>query len=221
MEEIRLTKTEIHRLYETKINFGVPPIIGNHYLNKISEILLENDLHNAVNLISGGSQELFQMLRSGRLSLSLVASTTPIQDSHFDIELLTQKKFVIVVSPNHPLADRKSIHFSELKDESFVMFNERFIHNNALNVLSKQNDFKANVVYRSNDLNILKGMIKQNIGISFLTEIALTKEDRLISIPLEDDIQPSFLISLVKPATITNNPSVEHITEIIRRIHLD
>lgn len=35
---------------------------------------------------------------------------------------------MIVVSPNHPLAKRKEIAFSELKDEPFVLLNEHYVH---------------------------------------------------------------------------------------------
>lgn len=221
LEELYVTKTEIHRLKREKIEIGLPPIIGNYYFPKLSSIFLEKNVHNDVNLISGGSQEMFKLLKNGRLTLSLIGSTEPIVDEHLNIELLTEKKFVIVVSNKHLLANRKSVKFSELKDMPFVMLNERFIHANALKKISKHNDFTPNIIYRSNDLNILKGMIKQQIGIGFLAEIAVNDTDELIKIPLEDELQPKFLISLVQSNPTIPSASQELISNCIRMMHLD
>lgn len=52
-------------------------------------------------------------------------------------------------------------------------------------------------MYQSNDLSILKSMIREQVGIGFLTEIAIHPEDQLVVLPLTDAVQPRFLISLV------------------------
>ena len=221
LEELNLAQVEISRLKEEKIEIGLPPIIGQYYLEKFSSLLTDKDMHKHINIVTSGSQELLRLLKNGKITFSLIGSTESIIDEHLNTTLLDEKRFMIVVSPKHPLANRKSIKFSELKDERFITFNERFAHTIALNRISVYNHFTPNVIYRSSDLTILKGMIKQQLGIGFLTEIAVDDMDGLVKIPLEDTVQPKFLISLVQSPPTIPSTSQELVSNLIEMAKLN
>ena len=68
---------------------------------------------------------------------------------------------------HHPLAKQKSVAFSELVEEKFVVLNEQYIHPKAMQKLAKQAGFTPKVIYQNSDLNILKGMIKEGWGMDF------------------------------------------------------
>ena len=217
LQEIKMAKAEITQLQKKKLRFGMPPIIGNEYFPKLSSYFIKSQLMDQIEITDGGSRDLYGMIHQGRIDLAILGSTQPIIDQKLEIELLLDKRFMIVVAPTHPFADRQTISFSDLTAEQFVLLNEHYVHPAAFKKLAKQAHIEPQVVYQSNDLAILKSMIRENIGIGFLTEIAIHPEDHLVSIPLSDQIQPHFLISLAKRTQQIPTPLQENVVEVIQQ----
>lgn len=217
LQEIKMAKAEITQLQKKKLRFGMPPIIGNEYFPKLSSYFIKSQLMDQIEITDGGSRDLYGMIHQGRIDLAILGSTQPIIDQKLEIELLLDKRFMIVVAPTHPFADRQTISFSDLTAEQFVLLNEHYVHPAAFKKLAKQAHIEPKVVYQSNDLAILKSMIRENIGIGFLTEIAIHPEDHLVSIPLSDQLQPYFLISLAKRTQQIPTPLQENVVEVIQQ----
>ncbi|EOH1686406.1 LysR family transcriptional regulator [Enterococcus hirae] len=217
LQEIKMAKAEITQLQKKKLRFGMPPIIGNEYFPKLSSYFIKSQLMDQIEITDGGSRDLYGMIHQGRIDLAILGSTQPIIDQKLEIELLLDKRFMIVVAPTHPFADRQTISFSDLTAEQFVLLNEHYVHPAAFKKLAKQAHIEPKVVYQSNDLAILKSMIRENIGIGFLTEIAIHPEDHLVSIPLSDQLQPHFLISLAKRTQQIPTPLHENVVEVIQQ----
>ncbi|EMF0045014.1 LysR family transcriptional regulator [Enterococcus hirae] len=217
LQEIKMAKAEITQLQKKKLRFGMPPIIGNEYFPKLSSYFIKSQLMDQIEITDGGSRDLYDMIHQGRIDLAILGSTQPIIDQKLEIELLLDKRFMIVVAPTHPFADRQTISFSDLIAEQFVLLNEHYVHPAAFKKLAKQAHIEPKVVYQSNDLAILKSMIRENIGIGFLTEIAIHPEDHLVSIPLSDQLQPHFLISLAKRTQQIPTPLQENVVEVIQQ----
>ncbi|EMF0128440.1 LysR family transcriptional regulator [Enterococcus hirae] len=217
LQEIKMAKAEITQLQKKKLRFGMPPIIGNEYFPKLSSYFIKSQLMDQIEITDGGSRDLYGMIHQGRIDLAILGSTQPIIDQKLEIELLLDKRFMIVVAPTHPFADRQTISFSDLIAEQFVLLNEHYVHPAAFKKLAKQAHIEPKVVYQSNDLAILKSMIRENIGIGFLTEIAIHPEDHLVSIPLSDQLQPHFLIALAKRTQQIPTPLQENVVEVIQQ----
>lgn len=217
LQEIKMAKAEITQLQKKKLRFGMPPIIGNEYFPKLSSYFIKSQLMDQIEITDGGSRDLYGMIHQGRIDLAILGPTQPIIDQKLEIELLLDKRFMIVVAPTHPFADRQTISFSDLIAEQFVLLNEHYVHPAAFKKLAKQAHIEPKVVYQSNDLAILKSMIRENIGIGFLTEIAIHPEDHLVSIPLSDQLQPHFLISLAKRTQQIPTPLQENVVEVIQQ----
>ncbi|MBU5361785.1 LysR family transcriptional regulator [Enterococcus raffinosus] len=216
LKEITIAVTEIDRLKEETLDFGLPPIIGNFYFPKLSSYLFKNNLMQHIHLVDGGSRDLYGLLRRGKIDLALLGSTQPIRDDELTSELLIEKRFMIVVSPNHPLAKRKEVTFSELKDEPFVLLNEHYVHPTAFKKMAQQAHFEPQIIYQNSNLNILKGMIREQIGIGFLAELAVSSDDHLVMIPITDEPQPTFMISLVQREQILDSTIRGQLIELIR-----
>lgn len=215
LQEIKMAKAEITQLQKKKLRFGMPPIIGNEYFPKLSSYFIKHQLMEQIEITDGGSRDLYGMIHEGRIDLAVLGSTQPIVDQKLEVELLLDKRFMIVVSKNHPLAQYELLSFKDLIDEQFVLLNEHYVHPAAFTKLSKQAHIEPKIVYQSNDLTILKSMIRENIGIGFLTEIAIHPEDNLVAIPLSEDIQPRFLISLAKRVQQITTPLQEKVIDVI------
>ena len=146
--------------------------------------------------MEAGSTTLLDQLRTGKLDLALLGSTTPLTDQLINAEILAQQTFKIIVSPTHPLANAKKVAFAELADEKFVTLKEGFVHPAALRELAQTAGFTPNVAYTTPDISVLKSMVAENIGIGFLAALAISPADNVIALELADAHQPQFLISL-------------------------
>lgn len=215
-QELKIAKTEINRLGDDIVNLGLPPIIGNFSLHKLYPYLSNEGLMEHIHLVNGGSNDLYSMLMKGEIDMALLGASHPINNENLISEFLIQTRFMTVVSNNHPLATKKSISFSDLKDEKFVLLNQHYIHLNAFRQFSQYAAFKPEIIYKSNDLNILKGMIREGIGIGFFAEIAMDKLDNLTYIPFSDEPQLNFKVFLV---CRKNSLKSSYIKKIFETIH--
>ncbi|WP_018664357.1 LysR substrate-binding domain-containing protein [Heyndrickxia acidiproducens] len=196
LKELDIARLEIDALKMEKVVFGLPPIIGNYYFPLISSKLAKENLLQNIDVHEDGSQSLLKNLTTGKIDMALLGSIHPIEERQLTQHLLSRKKFKIIVSPKHPLATKKSVAFKDLKNEPFIQLSDRFIHPLAFEKLMKQTRTQPAVIYRTNDIQIIKGMVAENVGISFFTEIAVAEYDPVVALPLTDPGQPEFLISL-------------------------
>lgn len=218
LRELRIAKEEISHLTIKKLPLGLPPIIGNYYFPKLSPQLLKADILPHLIIRREGSENLLRQVKLGRLDVGLIGSLDPIQVESLSAEILTKKKFKIVVAKNHPLAQQKEVAFGKLTTEKFLLLSEQYVHHHAFLRLSQQNNLDPQVIYQSDDLDILKGMIKSGMGVGFLAELAINSDDNLVTLDLTDNNQPQFLISLVYRNSSILPPIMEKLLELIRQI---
>lgn len=218
LTELAIAKKELMQLSEEKVRFGLPPIIGNYFFHEFSQALIRDQLLDYLEIIEGGSNELTKRLKMGRIDMGVVGSIQPLRDPHLISEVLMIRDFVIVVSPEHYLATRDSISFRELAQEEFLLLNEHYIHPMALKAFATQAHISPLIRHQGQDLAILKSMIRANIGIGFLTEMAIFDEDQLIKIPITDADQPRFWVSLVRSHEAPNSLIRTQLIDIIHEL---
>lgn len=221
LRELRIAKREMSHFNTEQIPFGLPPIIGNYYFPKLSKQLLDQDILQHLKIIRDGSENLLRQIRLGQIDIGIIGSITPLTEDGLKSELLKEKKFQIIVAKNHPLASKTQVAFRDLLDENFVLLSERYVHLYAFQQLTATSSFEPHVVYQSDDLQILKSMIKDGVGIGLLAEIAIQPEDNLLAIDLIDDNQPLFYISMVQRSAEISTPLHKSFTELIRRVFME
>ncbi|MFT8318195.1 MAG: LysR substrate-binding domain-containing protein [Sporolactobacillus sp.] len=203
LQELETADSEIKAIKKEKVRFGIPPIIGSYYFPLLSEYLLKDQSLSSLVVYEDGSKSLLHRLLKGELDLALLGTAQMIaemNDSLLTAQILAHKKFKIIVSAQHPFAKRESISFKDLEGENFIQLNERFVHPLAFNRLCQQAHIRPKVINRLNDIQIIKGMVARNVGISLLTEMAIMPQDPVVSIPLNDEKQPEFLVSIAYQA---------------------
>lgn len=220
LHEIRVTKREMSRYNSTQLPFGLPPIIGNHYFPRLTQYLLDQDILQHFKIVRDGSENLLRQIINGKVDIGIIGSLHPITNESLTSKLLVEKKFQIIVNKQHPFASRSDsgIFFKELIDEEFVLLGEQFVHLHAIQQLGESSNFDPEVIYQSDDLQILKSMIKNGVGIGFLAEIAIQPEDNLVALDLLDSQQPSFFISLVQRSVELSSPLLEKLSASIEQV---
>ena len=116
-----------------------------------------------------------------------------------------------ILPSGHSLADKEAIAFSDVLNENFIILDEHFVHLKAFQHLNSQYHHAATPFFQTDDINLLKQLLRKKIGISLLSEIAITKEDKdLISIPMVKEERMSLYVSLLTLKETNLHPEVEN-----------
>ncbi|KIS03816.1 LysR substrate-binding domain-containing protein [Paucilactobacillus wasatchensis] len=213
LQELDTAKADLIALSQQKIRFGLPPIIGTYYFPRLAKLLIRENIMPHLQTMEAGSATLQEKLTTGELDVALLGAIAPLKIKNVETLTLTSTDFKVIVSPEHPFKKRTTIKFTALKNEPFVTLKEGFVHPAAFRQLTAANNFQPQIVYTTPDINVLKGMVHENVGISLLSELALTSEQEVHAVALEDSDQPHFDIVLAYRTQV--NPLIQKLINVL------
>ncbi|MEF2861001.1 MAG: LysR family transcriptional regulator [Streptococcus salivarius] len=211
LPEIQGAQKEILRSLSSYNTIGFPPLIIDYLVRKEPAFIENVSALRNIHPIQEGSIELLNLLSKGELDASFIGSLEPIIDKRFSVKTLMTSDLYYILPSGHSLADKEAIAFSDVLNENFIILDEHFVHLNAFQHLNNQYHHAATPFFQTDDINLLKQLLRKKIGISLLSEIAITKEDKdLISIPMVKEERMSLYVSLVTLKETNLHPEVEN-----------
>lgn len=211
LPEIQGAQKEILRSISPYDTIGFPPLIIDYLVRKEPAFIENVSALRNIHPIQEGSIELLDLLSKGELDASFIGSLEPIIDKRFSVKTLMTSDLYYILPSGHSLADKEAIAFSDVLNENFIILDEHFVHLNAFQHLNNQYHHAATPFFQTDDINLLKQLLRKKIGISLLSEIAITKEDKdLISIPMVKEERMSLYVSLVTLKETNLHPEVEN-----------
>ena len=211
LPEIQGAQKEILRSISPYDTIGFPPLIIDYLVRKEPAFIENVSALRNIHPIQEGSIELLDLLSKGELDASFIGSLEPIIDKRFSVKTLMTSDLYYILPSGHSLADKEAIAFSDVLNENFIILDEHFVHLNAFQHLNNQYHHAATPFFQTDDINLLKQLLRKKIGISLLSEIAITKEDKdLIAIPMVKDERMSLYVSLVTLKETNLHPEVEN-----------
>ena len=216
LPEVISTRKEINRSLAQYSTVGFPPIIIQYLFAALNEKDKFNFLKK-VRPIRGGSVELLNLLLKGDLNASLLGLIEPLNYPSIETHDLFHKELYVVLSKNHPLATAPSLTFEDLVDQSFILLDEHFVHLKAFETLNQKYQNKAEIFFKTDDIAILKELLKKGIGLSLLADIALSDEDDdLIKIPLIPKDKITFTVYYAYLKSATPSSEVEALFNLLK-----
>lgn len=216
LPEVISTRKEINRSLAQYSTVGFPPIIIQYLFAALNE-KDKFDFLKKVRPIRGGSVELLNLLIKGDLDASLLGLIEPLNYPSIESHELFHKELYVVLSKNHPFATAPSLAFEELADQSFILLDEHFVHLKAFETLNQKYQNKAEIFFKTDDIAILKELLKKGIGLSLLADIALSDEDDdLIKIPLIPKDKITFTVYYAYLKSATPSSEVEALFNLLK-----
>lgn len=167
-----------------KVQIGFPPIIMSEFFETMLPQKKKLDFLQSFHLICGGSKELKKKLLDGDLDFSLLGSLHPLEEHRLRVFPLYRRELVVCVARQHPLAKQSEVRFSELLNEDFIMLDEHNVHLSAFEYLNKFYGNQAKITTQLDNLPLIKQMVAENLGITIVTESALSDQDNnLVKLP--------------------------------------
>lgn len=216
IEELEIAQKELTRAKQERISFGLPPIIGSWYFPRFTPALLQAGLLNQLEVVDHGSASLLQLLAKGELDLALLGSLQPFQQPSLRACVIDKAPIRIIVAKDHPLAAFKDgVSFAQAAQYPFITLDDEYVHAQAFRQAARLARVRPKIVFKTSDVQILKALVANHSGISFLTDLALDGNDGLAALPLTDGSQPEFIISLAARANRLLTPNAQRLWSIL------
>ncbi len=216
IEELEIAQKELARAKQERISFGLPPIIGSWYFPRFTPALLQAGLLNQLEVVDHGSASLLQLLAKGELDLALLGSLQPFQQPSLRARVVDKAPIRIIVAKDHPLAAFKDgVSFAQAAQYPFITLDDEYVHAQAFRQAARLARVRPKIVFKTSDVQILKALVANHSGISFLTDLALDGNDGLAALPLTDGSQPEFIISLAARANRLLTPNAQRLWSIL------
>jgi len=129
-----------------------------------------------VKLITGNSQRLLQELRSGGADLGFL--TFPVNEPDVVAVKAMDEELLLVTHPDHPLASHRRIASKDLVRQPFVLFESGSNTRRVIEEFFVREDVQPEIVMETENVEILKALVRTGMGIAILPHAAVAREVR-------------------------------------------
>lgn len=166
-KNLTLELTDLMELNSGEIRIGIPPIVGAAFFSKMISYFKEKYPLIKITLTEVGTKKIKQGVDDGSLDIGLIC-TLPAQGSNFEIINVIKDPLRLIVHSGHPLASKKTVNFSDLKNEPFILYRKDFTLYDLIIKECSKNDFQPNIVCESSQKDFLLGMVEGKMGVALL-----------------------------------------------------
>lgn len=175
---------------ERELSVGLPPTAGSiYFFEKLSDFrkLYPN---TKLYIKNDTSKYLPDMVLNQELDLAVVIE--PFDDKRFEKNIVYKSEAVLVVSKDHPLADRDELDFSLLKDYKFLQISKDYQYYWVFKDYCNKAGFEPNVVFENYDWDMILEMVAAKEGVTILPKPLVKKyfSDRVKLISLKNPTFP-------------------------------
>ncbi|SDI34432.1 DNA-binding transcriptional regulator, LysR family [Alteribacillus persepolensis] len=173
MEDMKKAAEDIKSRKKGSFKFGLPPVIGSNVFPDVIAGFRKQYPETNMHIIEEGAKIMEKSLLEGNIDVGV--AILPVDTELFEVRPLINKNLLLVVSSDHPLAVRKHVQMSELRDEAFLMFQKGFSLYDRVREGCIQAGFEPDITHESTQWDFLVEMVKKNFGITFLPETLCQK----------------------------------------------
>lgn len=153
-----------------------------------------------IRLRQGGSDELIEQVRTGRLDLAFVSRPTRSPDDVV-IGALDSEPLVLACAPGHPLATRAQVKLADLTDEQFVDFPPDWGTRDLADRVLTGAGVERRVALEVTDVHSLLDLIAFGLGVALVPQSFSGKTDLVRFVPLDDSVPAWETVSVTADPT--------------------
>lgn len=128
-----------------------------------------------VRIKTGHTPELLEELKQNGLDM-VYSSTNFNTDTDLKCCYLRKENLIFICSPEHKMADKKSVPIGEVMKQEFLVTEREGICYGRLRELAAHNDALFNPTIELDSVYVISDLVSRGVGIAFLPEHAVLKE---------------------------------------------
>lgn len=208
---------QIENLEKGHMHFGATNFIGVYLMPEILSVFQTNFPNIDINFSIASSKKLMKSFDDGTIEFAFLSGYVNVCLDSYIIKKIFDDELKVIVGSNHKFVTRDSIKFDELKNETFILKNEKSsLYHFLEKKIGKDNLKDKNILTISNQEGIKEAVIN-NLGISFMSRKALKYELELGHIKtlklLDSDLNR--VINLVYKKQHTLTPAAKEFIECV------
>lgn len=157
------------------LRIGALPTIAPFQLPQIIQHFRQEMPQVTLTLVEDYTDHLLDRLLKGTLDVAILA--LPIDDPRIQVEPLFREALMVALPPSHPLADKPSLSFNQVRQEPFVLLHEVHCLGEQILGFCRQQEFQPHVVCESAQISTIQELIRLGVGVSLLPEMAIDPAD--------------------------------------------
>ncbi|MET3506606.1 LysR family transcriptional regulator [Halalkalibacter oceani] len=159
-----------------QIRIGLPTIVNSFFFSQLLASFHKEYPEVTFQLEEAGSKKIEEEITNDKLDFGVVV--LPDKHDMLDYYMFETDKLKLVVPPSHRLVGRETVALSELKDESFIMFNREFELRRLVLAACREAGFEPGIISETSQLDFIEEMVAYNLGITLLPESTCTELKR-------------------------------------------
>lgn len=149
----------------TATTYLLPPLLGRYHAR-----------HPGIRFFvrEQASAGIVEAVLSGELDLGVV--TLPLDSSaegRLEVEHWVDDELMLIVPPGHPLSERSSFEWSDLRDVPLVLFEAGSAVRAHIDSRMEESEVRPEIVMELRSIESIKQMVAQGIGAAFVSQFAL------------------------------------------------
>ncbi len=193
--------------------------ICSTYLPPVLTKFIQDYPNVKLRVTSIGSDRALKVLRDGLVDIAIVMASSLFKpSSEIVVDFLYQEPIVVLLSPNHPLADYTSIPIPELIQYPQLIFKEGYGMQNLVREAFDRWGARLNAVLELNSIDAFHGAIAQSNSWLALLPQSATLNSETNSNLIVRNISPSAPIRkivLVTTQDRLNLPPIQHFRQLV------
>jgi DNA-binding transcriptional LysR family regulator len=166
--DIHTELNEVTQLEKGVIRIGIPPMVGEMFFPRIIGLFHQQYPNIKIKLFEVGSKKVEEEVEDG--SLDLGVAVLPIKANTFESYEFAKNPIMLIVDSKHRLSGRTVVNFSDLKDESFILYRQDFgLYQMIYNACSLAG-FEPDIVCETSQWDFMARIVADGLGIAFLPQ---------------------------------------------------
>ncbi|WP_156291080.1 LysR family transcriptional regulator [Oceanobacillus salinisoli] len=188
-ENLTSELNDVMDLKKGEVKIGIPPIIGAAFFSKL--ISTYKEVYPSIDILLNevGSNKIKHGVSEGELDIGLICNL-PVLKENFETMKLLNDPLMLVVHKDNPLATRKTINFSQIEKEPFILYQHDFSLHDKIIEACENHGFYPNVVCKSSQKDFMIEMVEAKLGVALLPSKICGKmnNDKIKSIPFNRSV---------------------------------
>lgn len=173
-KEIEDAVEQMKELKQGTLRLGSARTYARYFMPFLLTGFREKYPHVKIHLDEGSSQDMIRSLVELKNEVVIIAKTGKNPDISFIP--FSKEELVLILSPDHDLAQKKAIDLEQLAEEPIIMKDPGSGTRRLVDELFAQVNCKPNVLMETSDAEIIKLLVQHGEGISFLVREAVAVE---------------------------------------------
>ncbi len=181
-----LEVNDYKQLQKGTIKIGIPPMIGATLFPKIFSEFKKRFSNLDIYLYEEGSLAIREQIERDELDFGIVI----LSDASPNLNLLPMSacQAMACVPTEHRLAEKSALTLEDLASADLIILKQGSFMRHYVMQKLKSAGYSPNIVMETNQVETMKGLVRNNIGVAWLLDFVIEKEPGFRAIPFAEPL---------------------------------